>query len=199
MGRRRGGRRGPGRGLSHLQGEAGPAPAGRFRRSTGPFSSSSTSRSASSGATTRGSRTSCPRASSGQSSRRISQRPCIAFPSLVIKDINGDGDNEVLFAPKRKRGPDGIGLGFICFDRRGREIWRFEAGRELKCGDKVFSPDYRIAGFVCHDLDGDGRLETLVVRLPEARLALPDGRPRRFGPHDRGVLELGLLEISRLP
>ena len=27
---------------------------------------------------------------------------------------------------------------------------------------KVFSPDYRIPGFVCHDLDGDGRLETLV-------------------------------------
>ncbi len=27
-----------------------------------------------------------------------------AFPSIVIKDINGDGDKEVLFAPKNRVG-----------------------------------------------------------------------------------------------
>ena len=50
----------------------------------------------------------------------------------------------------------------ICYDRRGGASWTFPAGKELVCRDKIFSPDYRIAGFYCHDLDGDGRLEIVV-------------------------------------
>ena len=84
-----------------------------------------------------------------------------AFPSIVIRDINGDGDTEVLFAPKNKSEITGQGR-LYCFDRNGKKTWWFDAGRELECGGKVFSPDYRIPGFVCHDLNGDGRLEILV-------------------------------------
>jgi hypothetical protein len=85
-----------------------------------------------------------------------------AFPIIVIKDIDGDGDTEVLFTPKQRG--DSADLGLVsCFDRRGAEKWPpFYAGRELKCGDRVFSPDFRVKGFVCHDADGDGRLETFV-------------------------------------
>jgi len=83
------------------------------------------------------------------------------LPSLIIRDINSDGDAEVLFAPRRVK--DQMGEGWLyCYDRRGDEIWKFHAGKELRCGGKLYSPDYRIAGIYCHDMDGDGRLETVV-------------------------------------
>jgi hypothetical protein len=85
-----------------------------------------------------------------------------AIPTIAIKDIDGDGKSEVLFAPKTLSARAGVGW-MQCFDSKGREIWHFDAGRELRCGGEVFSPDYRVNGFVCHDMDGDGRLETLVI------------------------------------
>ena len=82
------------------------------------------------------------------------------LPSIVIKDI--DGGVDVLFAPKRNDDQTGEGR-LHCFDRAGTEKWPpFKAGRELRCGDTVFSPDYRIAGFHNHDFDGDGKCEIVV-------------------------------------
>jgi hypothetical protein len=83
------------------------------------------------------------------------------LPSLVMKDINGDGDTEVLFAVKREGDQTGEGILF-CWDRQGEKLWTFKAGRQLSCKSKVFSPDYRIAGFYPHDNDGDGKLEIVV-------------------------------------
>lgn len=83
------------------------------------------------------------------------------LPVIAIRDIDADGDVEVVFALRRVSDQTGEGILF-CFDRRGKEVWRFEAGRELTCKAKIFTPDYRIAGFYLHDVDGDGRLETLV-------------------------------------
>jgi hypothetical protein len=106
------------------------------------------------------------------------------LPSLVIRDINGDGDTEVLFAPKRV--PNQLGEGHLyCYDRKGVELWSFHGGRELKCGGKVFSPDYRIAGLHTHDLDGDGRLETVVesFQAPDwpCQLAVLDSSGKMVG------------------
>jgi hypothetical protein len=102
------------------------------------------------------------------------------LPALVIRDIDGDGDAEVLFAPKRTIDQTGEGR-LYCFDRKGVERWRFQAGKELRCGDKVYSPDYRIAGFHVHDHDGDGRLETVVesFQAPDwpCQLAVLDSSP----------------------
>ena len=83
------------------------------------------------------------------------------LPALVIRDINNDGDTEVIFAPKRVTDQTGEGR-LYCYDREGVELWSFRAGKELRCGGKVYSPDYRIAGFHTHDLDGDGTRETIV-------------------------------------
>ena len=83
------------------------------------------------------------------------------LPMLVMKDINGDGDTEVLFALARVNDRTEEGTLF-CWDRKGKELWRFRTERELVCKTKIHSSDYRIAGFQCHDLDGDGRQEIIV-------------------------------------
>jgi hypothetical protein len=106
------------------------------------------------------------------------------LPALVIRDIDGDGDAEVLIAPKRTIDQTGEGR-LYCFDRKGVERWRFQAGKELRCGDKVYSPDYRIAGFHVHDHDGDGRLETVVesFQAPDwpCQLAVLDSSGKTVG------------------
>ena len=106
------------------------------------------------------------------------------LPILAMRDINGDGDTEVLFAPRRTS--DQTGEGFLyCYDHNGTELWNFPCGRELKCGSKRFSPDYRIAGFYVHDIDGDGRLETVVesFQAPDwpCQLALLDSSGKKIG------------------
>ena len=83
------------------------------------------------------------------------------LPVLVMKDIDADGDTEVLFALKRINDRTGEGVLF-CWDRKGKELWKFRAGKELVCRRQRFSSDYRIAGFYVHDLDGDGRREIVV-------------------------------------
>ena len=106
------------------------------------------------------------------------------MPWLMMKDIDGDGAAEVLFAPKRRLDQTGEGW-LYCYDRSGAERWRFRAGGELRCPDKVHSADYRVYGFHCHDLDGDGRLETVVYsyQAPDwpCYLTVLDSAGRRVG------------------
>ena len=106
------------------------------------------------------------------------------LPALIMKDIDGDGGTEVLFAPKRIIDQTGEGV-LYCFDRKGTEIWNFPAGKELRCGGTVYSPDYRIAGFHTHDFDGDGRCEIIVeaFHAPDwpCQLALLDSSGKRLG------------------
>jgi len=106
------------------------------------------------------------------------------LPSLVMKDINGDGDTEVLFALARISNRTGEGTLF-CYDRKGRELWRFRTDRELVCKTKVHSPDYRIGGFHTRDLDGDGRREILVesFQSPDwpCQLAVLDSSGKMIG------------------
>ena len=106
------------------------------------------------------------------------------LPLLVMKDIDGDRDTEVLFALKRANDQTGEGV-LICYDRLGNERWRFRAGREIASQRKLFSPDYRIAGFFCHDFNGDGRLETVVesFQAPDwpCQLAVLDASGKMIG------------------
>jgi hypothetical protein len=106
------------------------------------------------------------------------------LPALVIKDINADGDTEVLFALKRITDQTGEGILF-CWDRQGKELWKFAAGRELACKAKIFSPDYRIAGFYPYDHNGDGKLEIVVesFQAPDwpCQLAMLDSSGKMTG------------------
>lgn len=84
----------------------------------------------------------------------------VAHPYLIIKDITGDGRKEVLFTVKTE---DGYREGVVfCFDRRGREMWRFRAGRPIRFGRQDYA-DFVIRGFEANDLDNDGRQEVIVI------------------------------------
>ncbi len=84
----------------------------------------------------------------------------VAHPYLIIKDITGDGRKEVLFTVKTE---DGYREGVVfCFDRRGREMWRFRAGRPIRFGRQDYA-DFVTRGFEANDLDNDGRQEVIVI------------------------------------
>jgi hypothetical protein len=108
----------------------------------------------------------------------------IRLPSLVIKDINGDGRSEVLFAVQKRDDTYGEG-DLYCFDSKGRDLWHFSAGREMRFGGRTYSDDYRIYGFSLHDFNGDRRQEIAVIsyQYPQwpCQLALLDCRGRELG------------------
>ncbi|MGA2361994.1 MAG: hypothetical protein ABSG73_05990 [Candidatus Aminicenantales bacterium] len=106
------------------------------------------------------------------------------LPSLVIKDINSDGRNEVLFAVQKR--DDAYGEGdLFCYSSTGREIWHFKAGKEMVFGGRTFSADYRIHGFSLHDFKGDGRQEIAVIadQYPQwpCQLAVLDCGGKKIG------------------
>jgi hypothetical protein len=87
----------------------------------------------------------------------------VHMPYLLIKDINHDGRREVLFSLQTQ---DEAREGeVLCFGRKGRPLWLFEAGRQMKYGDKIYSGDYRINGILAEDLNTDGNLEIIVVSV----------------------------------
>jgi hypothetical protein len=106
------------------------------------------------------------------------------LPSIMIRDIDGDGRNEVLFAIQKR--DDSYGEGDLyCYNSRGRELWHFAAGREMKFGGRSYSADYRIYGFGLHDFNGDGRQEIAVIayHFPQwpCQLAVMDSNGRPIG------------------
>ncbi len=189
---------GPGRTLSLLRGKPRPGPAGRFhdRRVLSRYPGQAEARALA--LSIRSLRTSCPRASSGREFQALSRNPDNSLPLPDHQGIStAMGTPKSSSHRKRMRRQTGSGR-LYCFDRKGTEIWRFDAGKELNCGEKVFSPDYRIPGFVCHDTDGDGHLETLVFAFQKpdwpCQMALLDSSGRRLGEYWNS----GYLEIPRL-
>ncbi len=93
-----------------------------------------------------------------QFKRNVSDK--LIHPYLIIKDITGDGHKEVLFTAKTE---DEYREGIVfCFDRRGRELWRFHAGRPIRFGRQDYA-DFATRGFGTNDLDNDGRQEVIVI------------------------------------
>jgi hypothetical protein len=85
------------------------------------------------------------------------------LPHLMIKDLNMDGGAEVLFSIQTQDEADEGRL--FCFDHRGRALWEFQAGRQMRFGERVYSSDYRIRGFDVCDLEGDGNFEIVVASI----------------------------------
>jgi hypothetical protein len=113
-----------------------------------------------------------------------STKTSVRLPSLDIRDIDGDGRNEVLLAIQKKDDAYGEGR-LLCYDSQGKERWHFDAGREMRFGGRTYSPDYRIYGFALHDFNGDGKQEVVVIsyHYPQwpCQVALLDAQGRLTG------------------
>jgi len=59
----------------------------------------------------------------------------MGFPLLVIKDVDADGRTEVVFTA---RVDEPVDMGpVICFDRRGKILWKHWPGREMTYGEAL--------------------------------------------------------------
>jgi hypothetical protein len=107
----------------------------------------------------------------------------VRFPLLLMSDLNRDGRTEVVFALKtRNEFKEGR---ILCFSDRGKVLWDFPAGRELRFGDSLYARDYRIAGLDLHDFDGDGLPELFYIahHKPDypCQLGVLDAKGRLIG------------------
>ncbi len=83
------------------------------------------------------------------------------FPSIVIKDINNDKKNEVLFGIRTE---DKTNCGDIyLFDHKGKVLWNYKLGKEMQYGDEVYSGDYAPSGIDINDINNDGKNEIIII------------------------------------
>jgi len=96
-----------------------------------------------------------------QFKRRNPNTNHVYLPFISIEDLNSDSKKEVLFSIQTQ---DNFNEGLLlCFDHKGKELWRFQGGKELVFGKEKFSNDFKFEGFCVEDLDNDNNLEILVV------------------------------------
>lgn len=123
------------------------------------------------------------------------------LPHLIIRDINRDKKPEVLFAIRTQ---DELDAGIlVCFDFRGRELWRFRAGRPMTFGSRAYSNEYMISGIETLDADGDGNLETMVIgfQRPDwpTQFVLLDARGKGLGEywHSGQINDYALADLDK--
>ena len=81
-------------------------------------------------------------------------------PYLMFRDINRDGNVEVLFSTQTQ---DEFNEGTLyCLSQKGQILWKFRAGKTMKYGRQVYTSDYRIQGFSACDINADGLGEVVV-------------------------------------
>jgi len=95
-----------------------------------------------------------------QFKRIVSNIEHVNLPFIIIKDINKDGNKEVLFSIQTQ---DEMREGLVhIFDCEGKIIWSFQSGRQLTYGEKIYS-EYRISGMEVYDVDNDGNAEITLL------------------------------------
>ena len=80
---------------------------------------------------------------------------------IIIKDINNDKKNEVLFGIRTE---DKTNCGDIyLFDHKGNILWNYKLGKEMQYGDEIYSGDYAPTGIDIYDLNNDGKNEIIII------------------------------------
>ncbi|MCK5004859.1 MAG: hypothetical protein KAS21_07215 [Candidatus Aminicenantes bacterium] len=83
------------------------------------------------------------------------------FPKIIIKDIDNDKKNEVLFGIRTE---DKTNCGEIyLFDHKGKVLWNYKLGKEMQYGKEIYSGDYAPTGIDIYDLNNDGKNEIIII------------------------------------
>jgi hypothetical protein len=85
----------------------------------------------------------------------------VTLPLIFFKDLNRDGNIEVLFGVKTQDERKGPVLYYL--NHLGELIWGFKSGCELKYGSITYSDDYTVNGFQLVDLNNDGDTEIVLI------------------------------------
>jgi len=97
-----------------------------------------------------------------QFKRSVGEKRQMDLPLIMIKDLDGDGRKEVLFAQTPvdfNYAPSRL----FCLSSKGEIRWIFVPGRAMFFGEKQYSSKYRIFGFKVVDFDKDGSPEILAI------------------------------------
>ncbi len=86
--------------------------------------------------------------------------PRTAVDSVWLGDLDGDGHNEVLFAPHPVDTQTSTPL--ICYSSRGAERWRFVNDMRVRSAEEAFSPSYGVMRFLVAPL-GDHLSKAILV------------------------------------
>ena len=107
--------------------------------------------------------------------------PEISSRYTWIGDLDGDGHNEVLFAPHSVTSQQ-ESTPLICYDYRGVERWRFVNRRRVRTSAEDFAPVFGLAGFLVAPR-GRGLANVVLVATThylyypsQVALLEPDGR-----------------------
>jgi hypothetical protein len=107
--------------------------------------------------------------------------PEMATRHTWIGDLDGDGRNEVLFAPHAVTSQE-ESTPLICYDNRGVERWRFVNRRRVRTRTEDFAPIFGLSGFLVRHR-GKGLPNVILVATThylyypsQVALLEPDGR-----------------------
>jgi len=93
--------------------------------------------------------------------RRVAESGPVLLPYLMMRDMDGDGNVEVLFVPKTDDEHNETGI--FCFNWKGKELWHYRPGMERLFGGHLFSSEYPIHGFELFDKDDNGSFEVVLL------------------------------------
>jgi len=89
-----------------------------------------------------------------------SNSPSKDTSSIFFKDIDKENGLNIIFTVQTKYNSNEH---VICFDKKGKKLWQFFAGEEVKYGDQMISSDFDITRLRVVDLNNDGFLETIII------------------------------------
>jgi hypothetical protein len=132
--------------------------------------------------------------------RTLNEENVVKWPTILIQDINNDGEAEVVFSTQTKTQ---YGEGHLyCLNRRGEKLWEFQAGSRRRYGTSTISADFMIEGISTLDLDGDGNLELCVIGAhvddPPTQLAVLDHNGQLIGEYWNfgRLIDLAIADID---
>jgi hypothetical protein len=101
--------------------------------------------------------------------KKFNEKGCVLLPNIVIEDINRDGKKEVLFSflTEDEFKEDEL----ICFNHKGKTLWKYKSGREMKYGSSIYPSEYRITAVGVLDLHGNN--DPIIIIISTQRYQFP--------------------------